>query len=159
MLKRKEIFVSIILLLCYSYKIISGSTPDLFAKTSALRPQASDFNNRELVSKFNKTSNASNTEDIHTVFKETAGIHRRIQTDVKAVKASVRAEELHEKKLLLEEKKLSQGRSNIKTVLDFQDDLQESQLQTARRLIDFTLAQVQLEYIQGTLLKYMDIKP
>ncbi|MBD3271900.1 MAG: hypothetical protein GF384_05130 [Elusimicrobia bacterium] len=88
------------------------------------------------------------------ILLETAALYRHLETSITSVQAALKAERLHEKKLKLEEEKFRQGRSSVKMVIDFQDDLENAQLISLQNMIDFTITQVRLEYATGTLLEH-----
>jgi len=92
------------------------------------------------------------------ILVETTRVYRRVETSFKTIQASIKAENLQDRKLKLEEKKFKQGRSSIKTVIDFQDDLQNAQLRTLRSMIDYRLAVTRLDFTGGTLLEKTGVR-
>ncbi|MFH1379057.1 MAG: TolC family protein [bacterium] len=93
------------------------------------------------------------------ILVESSQAHRKVLTSIKRVRAVQKAEKLQEQKLNLEEKKFKQGRSSVKIVIDFQDDLQAARLSSLQSLIEYTMSRVELDFIKGSLLKSAGIQP
>ena len=76
-------------------------------------------------------------------------ITRRINTQALYVKATEKSLDLQQKKLELEKKKFEQGRSSIRWVLTFQDDLNRAEIGYHQALTDYYKSKTDLDFIVG----------
>ncbi|MFH1783431.1 MAG: TolC family protein [bacterium] len=83
------------------------------------------------------------------VVTEAKALTRKVNTQALYVQASMKARELQKRKLKLEEDKFNQGRSSIQWLLNFQDDLSNSEVQVHRALTDYHRAQSDLKLVTG----------
>ncbi len=74
-------------------------------------------------------------------------VTRKINTQALYVKAALTSLEMEREKLRLEEIKFNQGRSSIKWVLDYQDDLNRAQIEVHKALTDYAKATADLKLI------------
>ena len=101
-------------------------------------------------SQYSYEKSAAELEDIKLAIKtECKTITRQINTRALYVKAAMDSLKLQKKKLELEERKFAQGRSSIQWVLDFQDDLNEAEVEFYRARTDYYKAKADLKLITG----------
>lgn len=82
---------------------------------------------------------------------------RRVETDLKRMKATANARFLAEKKLEVETERFRLGLSTTHDVLEFQTDLAEAQVNELRAILDYNQSVANLERAEGTLLETHDI--
>ena len=93
---------------------------------------------------------AAELEDIKLAIKtECKSITRKVNTRALYVKAAGDSLKLQKKKLELEERKFNQGRSAIQWILNFQDDLNEAEVEFYRARTDYYKAKADLKLITG----------
>ncbi len=114
-------------------------------------------------SPFNKQSNSlinqseyahkknitESSEQKFAIITDCRNICRRINTQALYVQAVYKSLKLQEKKLKLEEVKFNQGRSSIQWILNFQDDLNRSEIEYYQALTDYYKAKADLKLITG----------
>jgi len=83
---------------------------------------------------------------------------RGVETSLKRVKASQVSVRLQREKLEAEQKKFENGMSTSFQVLQFQDDLSNSETRENLAKADYNKALIELERVKGTLLARFDIK-
>src|SRR3989338_1332193 len=83
---------------------------------------------------------------------------RQVTTNIERVKATKKARELAQKRLDVEEKKYSVGRSTSLEVLRAQEDLATAEGNEAKAIIDYEISLGNLEKAKGTILDAYDIK-
>ncbi len=83
---------------------------------------------------------------------------RQIETDKKRIKAAKIARKLAEEKLAAEEKKFEVGLSTSFNVLEFQEDLAESQSQEIQAIIDYKKSKIKLNRVMGKTLEEHGVK-
>jgi outer membrane protein TolC len=83
---------------------------------------------------------------------------RQIQTNRKRIDATEKARILADKKLEVEQKKLSVGMSTNFEVLRVQRDLLEAETNWIKALLDYTKSLVALELAEGTILDRHNIE-
>ncbi len=92
------------------------------------------------------------------IFLEVREAVRRVETDQKRVSATRAARVLSERKLDAEEKKLEVGLSTSFNVLEFQEDLAESQSNETRAITDYNQSLVNLDRTVGLTLEQHQIQ-
>lgn len=83
---------------------------------------------------------------------------RAVMTNVERVNATRKARELAQRRLEVEEKKYSVGRSTSLEILRAQEDLATAEGNEARAIIDYEISLGKLEKAKGTILDSYDIK-
>ncbi len=83
---------------------------------------------------------------------------RQVMTNIERVKATKKARELAQKRLKVEEKKYSVGRSTSLEILRAQEDLATAEGNEAKAIIDYEISLGNLEKAKGTILDAYDIK-
>ncbi len=83
---------------------------------------------------------------------------RQIETDIKRIKAAKIARKLAEEKLAAEEKKFEVGLSTSFNVLEFQEDLAESQSLEIQAIIDYKKSKIKLNKVIGKTLEEHGVK-
>lgn len=78
---------------------------------------------------------------------------RKVETDLKRVKASQVNVRLQREKLAAEQKKFDNGMSTAFQVLQFQTDLATAETRENQAIVDYNKSQVELERVKGTLLE------
>ena len=79
-------------------------------------------------------------------------------TNVERVNATKKARELAQRRLEVEEKKYSVGRSTSLEILRAQEDLATAEGNEAKAIIDYEISLGKLEKAKGTILDSYDIK-
>jgi outer membrane protein TolC len=93
--------------------------------------------------------------DIVVEVRETV---RQVMTNIERVNATRKARELAQKRLEVEEKKFSVGRSTSLEILRAQEDLATAEGNEAKAIIDYEISLGNLEKAKGTILDAYDIK-
>jgi outer membrane protein TolC len=93
--------------------------------------------------------------DIVVEVRETV---RQVMTNIERVNATRKARELAQKRLEVEEKKFSVGRSTSLEILRAQEDLATAEGNEAKAMIDYEISLGNLEKAKGTILDTYDIK-
>ncbi|MBI5679206.1 MAG: TolC family protein, partial [Planctomycetes bacterium] len=83
---------------------------------------------------------------------------RQVMTNIERVNATRKARELAQKRLEVEEKKYSVGRSTSLEILRAQEDLATAEGNEAKAIIDYEISSGNLEKAKGTILDAYDIK-
>ncbi|HHT9111413.1 MAG TPA: TolC family protein [Candidatus Brocadiaceae bacterium] len=83
---------------------------------------------------------------------------RQVMTNIERVKATKKARELAEKRLEVEEKKYSVGRSTNLEILRQQEGLAIAEGEETKAIIDYEISLGNLEKAKGTILEAYDIK-
>ncbi|OHB99154.1 MAG: hypothetical protein A3G70_03665 [Planctomycetes bacterium RIFCSPLOWO2_12_FULL_39_13] len=83
---------------------------------------------------------------------------RAVMTNAERVNATVKARELAQRRLEVEEKKYSVGRSTSLEILRAQEDLATAEGNEAKAIIDYEISLGKLEKAKGTILDSYDIK-
>ena len=89
------------------------------------------------------------SEQKFAIITDCRSICRRINTQALYVQAVYKSLKLQKKKLKLEEIKFNQGRSSIQWILNFQDDLNRSEIEYYQALTDYYKAKADLKVITG----------
>ena len=82
---------------------------------------------------------------------------RQLKTDAKRIKAATVARKLAEEKLKAEEKKFEVGLSTSFNVLEFQEDLAESQTNEIKTVIDYKQSRIRFRKSISSTLNYHDV--
>ena len=82
---------------------------------------------------------------------------RQLKTDAKRIKAATLARKLAEEKLKAEEKKFEVGLSTSFNVLEFQEDLAESQTNEIKTVIDYKQSRIRFRKSISSTLNYHDV--
>ncbi len=89
------------------------------------------------------------SEQKFAIITDCRSICRRINTQALYVQAVYKSLKLQKKKLKLEGIKFNQGRSSIQWILNFQDDLNRSEIEYYQALTDYYKAKADLKVITG----------
>jgi outer membrane protein len=120
--------------------------------------------NRLARSQYNKSKTEERQVNINVKKKEldivveVRGSVRQVTTNIERVKATRKSRELAQKRLDVEEKKYSVGRSTSLEVLRAQEDLATAEGNEAKAIIDYEISLGNLEKAKGTILDAYDIK-
>ncbi|HHT9106207.1 MAG TPA: TolC family protein [Candidatus Wujingus californicus] len=120
--------------------------------------------NRSARSQYNKSKTEERQANINVKKKELDIVVevresvRQVTTNIERVKATRKARELAQKRLDVEEKKYSVGRSTSLEVLRAQEDLATAEGNEAKAIIDYEISLGNLEKAKGTILDAYDIK-
>jgi len=120
--------------------------------------------NRSARSQYNKSKTEERQANINVKKKELDIVVevrvsvRQVTTNIERVKATKKARELAQKRLDVEEKKYSVGRSTSLEVLRAQEDLATAEGNEAKAIIDYEISLGNLEKAKGTILDAYDIK-
>jgi len=120
--------------------------------------------NRSARSEYNKSKLEERQANINVKKKELDIVVevresvRQVMTNIERVKATKKARELAQKRLEMEEKKYSVGRSTSLEILRAQEDLATAEGNEAKAIIDYEISLGNLEKAKGTILDAYDIK-
>lgn len=120
--------------------------------------------NRSARSQYNKSKNTKQQAGLNVKKKEldivveVRGAVRQVMTNIERVNATRKARELMQKRLEVEEKKYSVGRSTSLEILRAQEDLATAEGNEAKAIIDYEISLGNLEKAKGTILDSYDIK-
>lgn len=120
--------------------------------------------NRSARSKYNRSKLKKQQAGLNVKRKEldivveVRGTVRQVMTNIERVNATRKARELAQKRLEVEEKKFSVGRSTILEILRAQEDLATAEGNEAKAIIDYEISLGNLEKAKGTILDTYDIK-
>ena len=120
--------------------------------------------NRSARSKYNKSKLKKQQANLNVKRKEldivveVRGSVRQVMTNIERVNATRKARELAQKRLEVEGKKFSVGRSTSLEILRAQEDLATAEGNEAKAIIDYEISLGNLEKAKGTILDSYDIK-
>ncbi|MBI2470566.1 MAG: TolC family protein [Planctomycetes bacterium] len=120
--------------------------------------------NRSARSKYNKSKLKKQQASLNVKKKELDIVVevresvRQVMTNIERVNATRKARELAQKRLEVEEKKYSVGRSTSLEILRAQEDLATAEGNEAKAIIDYEISLGNLEKAKGTILDAYDIK-
>ena len=120
--------------------------------------------NRSARSKYNKSKLKKQQAGLNVKRKEldivveVRGSVRQVMTNIERVNATRKARELAQKRLEVEGKKFSVGRSTSLEILRAQEDLATAEGNEAKAIIDYEISLGNLEKAKGTILDTYDIK-
>jgi len=120
--------------------------------------------NRSARSKYNKSKLKKQQASLNVKRKEldivveVRGSVRQVMTNIERVNATRKARELAQKRLEVEGKKFSVGRSTSLEILRAQEDLATAEGNEAKAIIDYEISLGNLEKAKGTILDSYDIK-
>ncbi len=120
--------------------------------------------NRSARSKYNRSKLRKQQASLNVKRKEldivveVRGAVRQVMTNIERVNATRKARELAQKRLEVEEKKFSVGRSTSLEILRAQEDLATAEGNEAKAIIDYEISLGSLEKAKGTILDTYDIK-
>ncbi len=120
--------------------------------------------NRSARSKYNKSKLKKQQASLNVKRKEldivveVRGAVRQVMTNIERVNATRKARELAQKRLEVEGKKFSVGRSTSLEILRAQEDLATAEGNEAKAIIDYEISLGNLEKAKGTILDTYDIK-
>ncbi|MBU6392017.1 MAG: TolC family protein [Planctomycetota bacterium] len=120
--------------------------------------------NRSARSEYNKSKLEERQANINVKKKELDIVVevresvRQVMTNIERVKATKKARELAQKRLEIEEKKYSVGRSTSLEILRAQEDLATAEGNEAKAIVDYEISLGNLEKAKGTILDAYDIK-
>ena len=120
--------------------------------------------NRSARSKYNRSKLKKQQASLNVKRKEldivveVRGAVRQVMTNIERVNATRKARELAQKRLEVEGKKFSVGRSTSLEILRAQEDLATAEGNEAKAIIDYEISLGSLEKAKGTILDTYDIK-
>ena len=120
--------------------------------------------NRSARSKYNRSKLKKQQAGLNVKRKEldivveVRGAVRQVMTNIERVNATRKARELAQKRLEVEGKKFSVGRSTSLEILRAQEDLATAEGNEAKAIIDYEISLGSLEKAKGTILDTYDIK-